>query len=121
MNIDFTGMTFAKISGAEQGSDVILFECNDGKQFKMDHDQDCCESVSVEDVVGDVNDLIGFPIVSYEESSNSDNPPPNNSYNESYTWTFYKFQSTRGHVTIRWFGSSNGYYSEHVNVCEVTS
>jgi hypothetical protein len=35
---------------------------------------------------------------------------------ESYTWTFYRFGTRRGSVTVRWLGHSNGYYSEGVSV-----
>lgn len=73
----------------------------------------CCEQVSVEDVVGDVDDLVGSPILVCEESTNSTFPPLNE-LDESYTWTFYKIATIKGWVDIRWYGESNGYYSEDV-------
>jgi len=104
-----------------KGDDEIEFETSDGVVYRMYHSQDCCESVAIEDVVGDWSDLIGAPIILAEESSNSDNPKlygEEGGYqysDDSHTWTFYKLATVKGYVDIRWYGSSNGYYSESVN------
>lgn len=110
-------LTEVKVNDAE---DEILFTCSDGEQFELYHNQDCCESVSIESIVGDLSDLIGEPLLMAEEVSNSDGDGPEgwdkNEYRaESYTWTFYKLATRKGYVDIRWFGSSNGYYSESVD------
>lgn len=112
---DFIGKTFAEITGATKGSESILFsgpECS----YRMLHWQNCCEHVFLEDVVGDVADLIGTPIVeAYEASSDGTETMPED-YDESFTWTFYRLRTIKGTVTLRWFGSSNGYYSESVDI-----
>lgn len=43
----------------------------------------------------------------------------NESEHDSYTWTFYKFRTKKGCVTIGWYGESNGYYSESVDFEEI--
>lgn len=101
-------------------NDNLVFEVEDGRLFILYHDQDCCESVSLEDVVGDLNDLVGSPILEAECVSNIpeqgwvEDADAQTEYEDSFTWTYYKFATIKGHVNLRWYGSSNGYYSESV-------
>lgn len=110
------GKTLVKVTGLVTGSDAVLFETAEGAKLRMYHAQDCCEHVRIEDVVGDVDDLIGNPILVAEEVSNGEGPTVEGGYgDESYTWTFYKLATIKGSVDIRWLGESNGYYSEGVD------
>lgn len=117
---DLIGKVLTKIEGAV-GDDSMKFWCSDGTQYHMYHYQDCCEGVSIEDICGDLSDLTGSPILVAEESTSHDNPEGvgDMGYQDSFTWTFYKLDTARGGVTIRWYGTSNGYYSERVDFDEV--
>lgn len=114
---DFVGQTMSKIEVNEEKTE-ILFTTIDGQRYRMYHDQDCCESVWIEDICGDLNDLVDEPLLMAEEVTNV-NDPPLKDWTESYTWTFYKFATRKGYVTIRWYGSSNGYYSESVSLIRI--
>lgn len=116
------GKTVVDIAGATVGSESIVFTTDDGEMFEMYHSNDCCESVEVEDIDGDMADLIGSPIVIADESeSDNDVTPPGcpELGDESFTWTFYRIATIKGWVVIRWYGSSNGYYSESVSFRQV--
>jgi len=91
----------------------LVIQCDGGTWFELEHGQQCCEDVRIEDVTGDFEDLIGSPILVAEEATNADGPEPADA--ESYTWTFYKLATIKGYVTIRWLGESNGYYAEDVD------
>lgn len=106
------GKTLLDVRGLEAGSERVEFVCDDGTSYRMYHLQDCCESVLVEEVIGDVADLIETPVLAAEESSNHEN---RDEIDDSCTWTFYRFQTAKGSLTLRWFGTSNGYYSESVD------
>lgn len=130
MNFDFNGdelftklkgKTIEHISGLSKGENLVTFRMSDGSEYQMYHEQDCCESVSIEDVVGDVEDLIGHPLLLAEVAINPDEAPvesQDNFWDESSTWTYYKLATIKGSVDIRWYGTSNGYYSESVTFAQ---
>ena len=99
--------------------DELIFVTTDDEEYKMYHMQDCCESVNLEEVTGDLNDLVGTPILKACEDTNREGPELDMSSYESYTWTFYNFRTIKGSVTLRWLGSSNGYYSESVDFVRI--
>lgn len=124
---DLVGLTLVDISA---GDDWIEFREASGRKFMMDHNQNCCESVSVEEVIGDFKDLLNTPILVAEERTSHVLDPidrvkirigvmEDQSSGESETWTFYELRTIKGSVTIRWYGTSNGYYSESVDFKEV--
>ena len=125
MNLNaMIGKTIESITN--KNNDELIFIVSDDEQYIMYHDQDCCESVTIEDIIGDLDDLVGSPLVMAEEVvsdeypdkvlvSEDDSDDERGYYPDSETWTFYKFATIKGYVTIRWYGTSNGYYSESVS------
>jgi hypothetical protein len=107
------GKTFVQVTGCVD-SDEMLFETAQGERFMFAHQQDCCETVRINDIVGDLQDLVGEPLLVAEEVKGA--TEPDEEHYESYTYTFYKFATRKGYVDVRWLGESNGYYSESVEL-----
>jgi hypothetical protein len=108
------GLTLAVVDGAHEGSETMVLTTDTGRRFVFWHKQDCCESVQVAQVDGDPRDLLGSPLLMAEEATDSKRPDDG----DCTTWTFYKFATVKGYVTVRWLGTSNGYYSEGVSLRE---
>lgn len=111
-----------KVDGLQPNNDSVIFYCKDGTEIMMYHDQDCCESVFIESVDSyenndDIYTDCDWCII--EEVSNIDRDPIDY-YEESYTWTFYNVKTNKGYDTIRWYGYSNGYYSERVDFADIS-
>ena len=101
-------LTFIKVSA---DSDVVTFVTRSGKTFQMYHEQECCENVQIEEIHGNLIDLLGSPILLAEEVEGE---VTTDEYGNDQKWTFYKLSTIYGSVTIRWLGTSNGYTSTAV-------
>jgi len=109
------GQTFVEVTGSVN-SDEMTFVTASGQEFMFAHMQDCCESVRINDITGDLQDLVGSPLLMAEKVSGVTPVDFQEEDHESVTWTFYKFATLKGYVDVRWLGESNGYYSEGVDL-----
>lgn len=110
----------AEINNHLKGKEILLSEITDNSirlsfddgYLDMYHRQDCCETVYIEDISGnkDLNGAIFYEVI--EKECDRDGM----GYDESFTWTFYTIRTSKGYLDIRWYGASNGYYSESVDV-----
>ena len=117
---ELIGKTFVDVKNLDDTE--LSFIADNGDSWVFFHSQDCSESVTIEDVCGDLADLVGTPIVMAEEVSHINENPDGveiPEYQDNFTWTFYKFGTIKGFVTVRWYGESNGYYSESVDIRKV--
>jgi len=109
---DLMGKTITKITEKE---DELQFHVGDDVYY-MFHDQSCCEDVRIEEIIGDLQDLVGSPILEAEGAEGEvQDDIGKYGYMGDKQWTFYKLGTIKGHVNIRWYGTSNGYYSTGVS------
>ena len=111
----FKGRTISNIQGMTKDSDEILISFEEGGSIMFHHEQDCCESVLVEQVDGLVDRHIGAKFMHIIEKTSENDPNLNNIDYDSVTWTFYTMKTSKGYIDFRWVGESNGYYSESVD------
>ena len=125
----FLGKVIVEIKSCKIESSNMTFIFSDGTSLNFYHSQECCECVEIVDICGDIDDLLGNPLTQCEEVTNADQPTEvvetsklqkslkgyDLSVDDDEEWTFYKFATIKGSVTIRWYGSSNGYYSVSVS------
>jgi hypothetical protein len=108
---ELLGKTITEWQGWLDAEEVLL-KCSDGSEYRLYHEQSCCEHVWLEEASGcDTEDIVGSPILLAEEIAGESGEDDSG---DSYTWTFYKLSTIKGSLTLRWLGESNGYYSERV-------
>ena len=113
--IDFSELVGLTLDSLRLNADDSIITITSGSRtFKMEHLQDCCESVYVESIVGDIDDVLNSPIVVAEVSTQDVDCKDGDEM-----WTFYKLDTVKGGITIRWNGQSNGWYSIEVDFREV--
>lgn len=117
---ELIGKTIKEVRGLQVGNDEVTLITEEGDVYKMYHEQSCCENVSIEDIDGSKYDLINALVINAEEVvGNTPNDFKWDYEPDSYTWTYYKIDTNKGGVTIRWLGTSNGYYSESVSFIDL--
>jgi hypothetical protein len=92
----------------------VLITMKSGKQLRLYHDQDCCETVELVSIDGDICKLIGKPILSTELGVDEDYDGPEIG-DDSGTETKITLRCDDETVIMRWIGESNGYYGEQLD------
>lgn len=121
MTLAFESLLGKTIKKAWQENDQVIHILTDTGYFKLEHEQECCEEVYISDVCGELEALAGGLVVLAEEASNEVEEMEEGDEQcipEYCMWTFYKLETSKGGVTIRWNGCSNGYYSVGVDLVE---
>lgn len=114
---EFSGKTIQEIRGCKKHSDEVTIKFTDGTCLKFYHQQDCCESVYLEDFDITPEWLIDSKIISVEERiSRSGEEISHYDSTYSYTWSFYVIKTSSSTMVLRWYGESNGWYSETVDI-----
>ena len=107
--IDIEDLKGKKFKTVKQNDEMIIFT-DDEREYRLEHCQDCCEDVHVSEIIGNLTDLLDSEILMaevVEEEMDGDG---------LLIWTFYKFATQKGYVTIIWRGESNGYYGVSVDI-----
>lgn len=95
---DLIGKKIINIEGLSKGSEQVTIYCEDHTYMMMGKIDDHVNESIIDDVIGDVNDLLGSTILIAETTQGSDS---------LHNWTFYKISTRNGYVDIRWYGDDD--------------
>lgn len=100
-------------------TEELVFICDDGTHYRMGFERDGHPNTYLEDIAGDLADLVGSPVLCAAEDTNQDAPRPEGETDERYNWCFYNLATAKGHVTLRWYASNEANYSACVDFLEM--
>lgn len=112
---DFSELVGKTLKSVKLENAVLFLETDDGALYTQQYYEDCCAGCGLIDGLDDLVKLIGQKIVVVAEETTSRDMPSDYKPDyepESFTWTFYTIRTFEGTAVLRWYGSSNGYYSE---------
>jgi hypothetical protein len=98
-----------------QYKESIKFFDEYGNYYLFYHDVQCCEHVYIEDICGDLDDLMDSEILQSEMVSSEmtdEDIEKQGHKNDFGEWYFYKLATIKGSVTLRWCGISTNYSTE---------
>lgn len=87
----------------------------DSFDLVMEHERDCCNQGDLIDGFDDLKQMVGEVVLEAEcvkqDGVEGQMPDWADYLNQ---WTFYKIRTMNTSATLRWFATSNGYYSVEV-------
>ena len=109
------GQTIIRIDGMEKYNSKVIFTTSDGSKYQMFHEQDCCETVELVEVIGDPLDLLNTPILEASCEEGGRDEKDSLVCGGSHTWSFYNLRTIKGFVVLCWLGWGNGCCFEGVS------
>lgn len=106
------GKTIVEVVGLKKQEESVVLKLGDKSELEFHHEQSCCESVWLEDFEFSGKSIIGAKILDVILVSEKQGDTEWG----TMTWTFYKVQTDKGELFMRWCGESNGYYLEDVDI-----
>ena len=104
--------TIVEVVGLKKQEESVVLKLNDKSELEFYHEYSCCENVWLEDFEFSGKSIIGAKILDVILVSEKQDDTEWG----TMTWTFYKIQTDKGELFMRWCGESNGYYSEDVDI-----
>ena len=114
INTLIAGRKVLAVSGTQHLSEKVRILVEGAGVLTFEHQPDCCEKVYL--VVDDKDDFVGLrgaTVIYLELAESGVKRVIKDEYGDSTeTWTFLRLCTSQGPYTFRFYGSSNGYYSE---------